>query len=71
MAFYGLELMALIGLIYAARSERMRVSSFSFALACVALLAPMIVTQAVERQFVIVLVLASFGGLARLQSPRT
>lgn len=71
MAFYGLELMALIGLIYVARSERIRVSSFSFAIACVALLAPMIVTQAVERQFVIVLVLASFGGLARLKSPRT
>jgi hypothetical protein len=31
----------------------------------------MIVTQAVERQFVIVLVLASFGGLTRLKSPRT
>jgi hypothetical protein len=69
-AFYCLELLALIGLIYAAKSERLRVTSFSFVLACIALLAPMVATQAVERQFVIVLMLGAFGGLAHLKPLR-
>lgn len=66
-AFYGLELLALVGLLCAAKNERWYSASFSFVFACFAMLTPMIATQAVERQFIIVLLLAAFGGLARLR----
>jgi hypothetical protein len=66
IAFHVLEIVALVGLIIAASRERTRIASFSFFVACFALLAPMIATQSVERQFIIVLILATFGGLVRL-----
>jgi hypothetical protein len=68
LAFYLLAVMALIGLVMAAKSELSRITSFSFAMVCCALLAPMIATQAVERQFIIVLITASFGGLIRYRA---
>lgn len=68
LAFYLLAVMALIGLVMAAKSELSRITSFSFAMVCCALLAPMIATQAVGRQFIIVLITASFGGLIRYRA---
>lgn len=69
--FYRLlELAGLLGFVVAAMREWGRWRSFSFVVFCLAMLMPMVVIQALERHFIIVLLLSAFGGLMRLRLVR-